>query len=334
MKRTLGQSLVELLLVLGVVAASAGIVYGVYRGVSRAHAQAEARQQAQDVIQRIQDAFLAQSNYAGLTQERALAEGLFGKEADVVGGRVLVAPLGEVMVTPVDARVRGQVVDNAGFEIIFQDAPGELCPTLLLDAAKMARWVRVGGQRLDLDPGVALDPAMAAGLCAKETSRGRVRVALAFINERAGETLVACVPPQAPQQQAAPCPAGQTGQRLQQRTGQCTQAYGDVQWSAWATVSSTCQACPGPETGTHPCPPGQYGQQAVVRQFDCAAGDWGEWKVLTSTCQACPQPQTRVGTCLAGQAGHTLEKRLFDCSAGAWGPWVVQERHCSGVAVP
>lgn len=326
MKRNLGHTLVELLLVAGVITAATGVIFSVYRSVAAAGRQEQALAAAVEVIENVQNAFASHPNYRHLSQDLAYQQGLFGPDARLEQGRVLLPQLGEVMLSPVDVSIQGQTVNSGGFQLIFQSMPSQLCIPVGQALAQTATEMEVGDQKVRVD-NQGVDTSELTQACSQPSE---VRVAATFVNSGANEELVSCVAPDTHQEQTVGCPAGQTGTQLQRRDGHCPGPYGPVQWSAWTTIASHCTQCPPPESQTQPCLPGEYGQRQARREFNCAEKQWGPWVVLADTCQRCPtEPQTRQIPCPGSSGGFIHEERRFICLEGQWGPWAVRENQCT-----
>lgn len=326
-RRSLGMSLIELLLILGVMAAGSATVYASYQFVVGQHREDIALRQARDTIGRVTAAFMSTSNYQGLTQERAIEDGLFGTDVHVEQGRVLAPWGGELFLAPTPAHLpSGQTVANGGFSFTLQDVPAALCPQLASSLVNARPRLSINQRAVALDndglPNVA---AIATACGSQKTST----VVLTFDKPNAADGLQECVVPSGDQRRSVPCGDGLAGTREQERQASCPQRYGDVQWTAWQETSNSCTSCPSPETQTIGCGPNQYGQRQQQRSFDCAQNRWNDWTTQTDTCQACPsQDEQRTVACPSGSAGTIVEKRIFVCLLGQWGQWQEYERRC------
>lgn len=158
-----------------------------------------------------------------------------------------------------------------------------------------------------------------------------------------------------------PCPAGQGGQIIEQRSSTCD-AAGNQVWGAWIETSRTCTAScvasgtcctPDRQTRTVACSSGSFGGPVDQEQTSsCASATatpaWGGWFDVSGTCTLCPsasaETQTRLvgasGTCPSGQTGSitwdaeeiSTRSVSYDCSSGptslpapavgAWSSWM------------
>lgn len=326
MKRSLspsrGYGLVELLLVLGICAAGMASVYGIYRVVAGGHKQDVTVQWAQATIVKVTEAFSSLPNYRELTQDRAIAEGLFGKEAQIEQGRVIGPWGGEARLISKPAEVHGQIVEDAAFSLEMLNIPSEQCAPLVSSLASSNFDLMVNEQ--SVGTGKNLDVALTGHLC----SRPRSTVSITQVRSDASTGLRLCTQPTEPQYRTVTCGAGMAGERQEERTGWCAGTYGEPTWSPWAVVEDNCQPCPGPETQFAACPPGEFGQVYQRRSFDCPANKWGNWETTSSNCQPCHEDEYRVVGCPSGAAGQIKERRVFYCNNQTWSGWQPVENTC------
>lgn len=321
--RSRGLGLIELLLVLGVATAAMAAVYGLYRVVAGNNRQDVAVGWVEDTATRVTQAYASAPNYRHLTQETAMAEGLFGRETFVEEGRAVGPWGGEARLGPVPAVIDGQSIEDAAFRLTLADVPGDLCTPLVSSLASSNAQLAVNGQ--GVGRGMDLDVGQAASYC----DQAPAEITLTFVRADAHSGLQACEPPSGPQQREVPCDApGQTGARVEQRDGHCMGAYGEVSWGPWSIVESHCVPCPADETRTTGCAAGEYGAVSQTRSFDCEANEWGPWQTTGSTCAPCPPDETRIVPCPKGQTGVHRERRTFYCSTGTWSNWVTQSNTC------
>ena len=309
-----GYTLVELLLVFGVMTAGVAVIFGVSQLVGASQKQDETAAWARATSERVAVAFASASNYRHLSQQQAIEDGLFGPEATVEQGRVRGPWGGEVALTSAPAQLHGRLVEHAAFALVLRDIPADMCAPLATSFAQVSGTVAINGR--EVGGGGEIDVGQVGMACAQASSE----LQLTFVRADASEGLTRCLAPNAPQQQSVACPSGMTGERIQQREGRCTGAYGEVQWSPWAFASETCAPCPSPETRVQGCPPRQYGSQQQQRSYNCEANGWNAWEITQDSCEACPEDEERRVACPGG-AGEQLEKRRFHCTLGEWGPW-------------
>lgn len=136
------------------------------------------------------------------------------------------------------------------------------------------------------------------------------------------------------------CPAGQTGQILQERTlDTCAGSY-----TPWTTVSSNCQATPtasctpASEERTLACGGGMTGSIREIRSSSCpsptAAPVWSSWQAVSNTCSGngtcLPQRESGPIPCATGYYGPLAgnRERFLNCAsssaqASSWTAWTV-----------
>lgn len=320
--RSRGQSLVELLLVVGFVTLAMASIYGLYRLVTGNSHHQETVTWVQATSSNISQAFASESNYQHLTQQRAIEDHLFARNTTVEEGRAIGPWGGEAQVVPRAALIQGQSVDNAAFDLILNAIPSSFCATLASSLVPLKTPVAINGQ--SVGSGQDLDTARAAQLCDQPLSM----VTVTFARTDASSGLPLCEAPTQPQQRTVACGSGLTGERKEQREGRCLGPYGEPTWSSWSLVEDDCSACPPPETQTAACSPGEFGQRLQKRTFDCPNNRWGEWQTLQENCQPCLPDETQVVACPAGQSGQVQQRRTFYCNSGTWGAWVNETSTC------
>lgn len=327
-RRSLGMGLIELLLVLGAIALGSAVVYGSYQFVVSKHREEVALRQAKDTIVRVTTAFMAAPNYQGLTQERAIEDGLFGPEVQVEQGRVVAPWGGELFLSPSTATLaNGQTVANGAFTFSLTNVPAALCPQLASALVNVRPSLTINNRPVALDnDGLPSVAGMATACGASNTTSTLV---LTFDKANAADGLQECMVPSSNEHRSVPCGDGLAGTREEERQATCPQRYGDVQWSAWQETGNSCSSCPSPETQTVGCGPNEHGQRQQQRSFDCSNNRWNDWTTVSQTCQTCPtDDEERVVACEAGNPGQIIERRSFICVLGQWGPWQVRERQC------
>lgn len=154
-------------------------------------------------------------------------------------------------------------------------------------------------------------------------------VELANTCQAAPAVVATCLP--TTEQRVQPCPAGQGGQQIQERSSSCASPTASPTWGSWNTISNNCTASCA-STGTccvpvretrsmsNQCPAGTYGTSGTQEERfrSClnatTAGSWTAWTVQStnSTCNACPpsamdsqaQWVARTRACAAGEVGQ------------------------------
>jgi len=322
-----GYGLVELLLVLGAIAVGSATIYGFYRVVLSQHQENQALSQIRDTIGRVSTAYLSTANYAGLTQERAIEDGLFGKSVTIEQGRAIGSWGGEIGVAPMPTTLpSGQTVPNGAFGLTLEAVPGWLCSQVTSALANARPRLLINGQSIGFDTNGLVDIGALTQQCsANPTST----ITLVFDKPNASDSLQRCLLPSGAQKRTVPCGDGQAGTREEERTASCPQAYGDVQWGSWQETGNSCTSCPSPETQITACGPGEFGERQEQRSFDCSHNQWNPWTVQRSTCQPCPTvDEERIAACPAGQRGQLIQRRTFICTQGEWGQWQTQDNQC------
>ncbi len=321
--KTRGYGLMELLLVVGASAVAMAAVYGLYKVVAENNRQDNTVQWVEATVVKVTEAFASASNYQALSQDRAIEEGLFGKEAQVEEGRVIGPWGGEAQLIPRSAQIQGQTVDYAAFSLVLNDVPSNLCAPLVSSLASSQAELTVNQQ--PVGTGKELDIGRSGEFCAQPLSQ----ISLTFVRSDASSGLRMCTPPTEPQEQTVNCGEGLAGTRLERREGHCAGSYGEPTWSAWAVVEDNCAPCPGPETQTAACPPGEFGQVYQRRSFNCPENQWGEWETLNASCQPCLEDEFQTVACPAGQVGEIRQRRTFYCTSQTWGSWMTVSSTCS-----
>lgn len=320
-----GFGLIELLMVLGVITVGMSSVYGVYRVVHSAQKSSADATEIQAMADRIAAAYVSSPNYRLLNQQVAIDQNLFGPRVRIEEGRAMGSWGGEVRVATLPATIQGQSVNDAAFSLTLTNVPSDACMDLAPRMAKNGAEVRVNDQTLFQAHLHQADPSLVGQLCGQANT---VTMSFVYARQESSSGLVACQPPDAPQEQTVPCSALLTGSQIQRRTGHCEGAYGNIVWSEWTTVGGQCVPCPVSDFRTAACLPGQFGSESQIRLYDCAKQKWGDWETQSSTCQACPSDQTEAVACPTGSK-TTTRTRSFDCSKGEWGPWFVKLNACS-----
>ena len=105
----------------------------------------------------------------------------------------------------------------------------------------------------------------------------------------------------------SPCPAGQGGQILEERTGSCA-ANGNRTWSDWKTISNSCTATCA--TNGSCCQVSRRPPQVQVQQ--CAIGSWGSVSITLQQSSRCPSP---TGPAVWDASGWKELSRSGGCSA-------------------
>lgn len=345
-----GVSLMELLLVAGVIAAGTAIVFNVYQNVNAASKVDAEGESLRALTKNILDSYSASADYSSLTTERAIEDGLFPNTMMSDGTGEPVSTWGKpVRVVATDINRDGANLENWGFVIAYDDVPSKACVDLISQAGPEFNDIRVEGTSIGV--GANLNVTQMGQLCNRATGADVQFVfeRRALQNEGGALTLCSDSLPTDAETQVVACPAGQYGLVNQSRSAFCVSSYGSFQWTPWATTSQTCSPCPAPEsrvnTRTVACPTGQNGvwtqSRNETRSANCPLPGpngpselttWNSWTATTSwatvtnTCaNICvlpsPSSETRwVGqsaTCPTGQAGHNTwereERRLASC---------------------
>lgn len=345
-----GVSLMELLLVAGVIAAGTAIVFNVYQNVNAASKVDAEGESLRALTKNILDSYSASADYSSLTTERAIEDGLFPTTMMSDGTGEPTSIWGKpVRVVATDINRDGASLENWGFVIAYDDVPAKACVDLISQAGPEFNDIRVEGTSIGV--GANLNVTQMGQLCNRATGADVQFVfeRRALQNEGGALTLCSDSLPTDAETQVVACPAGQYGLVNQSRSAFCVSSYGSFQWTPWSTTSQTCSPCPAPEsrvnTRTVACPIGQDGvwtqSRDETRSANCPLpgpngpselttwNSWtatSSWATVTNTCaNVCvlpsPSSETRwVGqsaNCPSGQAGHNTwereERRLASC---------------------
>lgn len=351
-----GVSLIELLLVAGVIAAGTAVVFNVYQNVNAASKVDAEGESLRALTKNILDSYSASTDYSSLTTERAVEDGLFPRSMMSDGTGEPTSTWGKpVRVVATDIDRDGSTLSNWGFVIAYEDVPSKACVDLISQAGPEFNDIRVEGTSIGV--GASLNVSQMGQLCNRAGGAD-----VQFVFERraiqtAGGALTLCSDslPSAPETQVVSCPAGQYGLVNQSRSAFCVSSYGSFQWTPWTTTSEACSPCPAPEnrinTQNLSCPTGQDGIWTQTREERRTANcplpgpngpseltSWNSWTAVTAwatatnTCApicVLPTPSTELQwtdqsqACPPGQAGHNKwqrqETRTASCPALAPG---------------
>ena len=338
-----GVSLIELMLVAGVIAVGTAAVLLVYQNVSASSKLNNESKNLSDLTQKITTSYAASGNFSGLTTESAQQENLFPSAMVASGSNEVTSGWGTpVRVLATSVNINGVSRNNGGFVIAYDRLPAKACVDLISDAAPRFGDIRVGGTSVGV--GANLNVGQVGELCNRAQGADVQFVYQpATTSLAAGDSLETCATnlPGAPETRVVACPAGQYGLVNQSRSAFCSSYYGSYEWTPWSTVSQNCAACPAPETRTSTqtlsCPTGQLGtwQQTRTEQriADCPKpgpngpsetfswGSWtgtSAWSTSVNTCApicVLPNPSTETrwtsqsAACPTGQSGHNTWER-------------------------
>lgn len=343
-----GVSLMELLLVAGVIAAGTAVIYNVYQNVNAASKVDNESGNLRALTKNVMDSYSASEDYGSLTTERAMQDKLF-PNLMMSSGQPTSSWGKPVRVLATDISRNGSTLQNWGFVVAYDDVPAKACVDLISQAGPEFNDIRVEGTSIGV--GANLNVARMSQLCNRSDGAD-----IQFVFERSALqnpdgalTLCSDSLPSAPETQVVSCPAGQYGLLRQSRSAFCSSSYGSFQWTPWSTTSQTCSPCPAPETRvstqTLTCPTGQAGVWTQSRNESRSANcplpgpngpseltSWNawtatsSWATVTNTCAPIcvlpsPSAETRwtaqSAACPTGQAGHNTwereERRTASC---------------------
>lgn len=338
-----GVSLIELMLVAGVIAVGSAAVLLVYQNVNATSKVSNESDNLRDLTQKITTSYASSGDFSGLSTESAQQESLFPSSMVSPGTNEVVTSWGTpVRVLATTVQINGTSRNNGGFVIAYDRLPAKACIDLISDAAPGFGDIKVGGTSVGV--GANLNVGQLGELCNRAQGAD-----VQFIYQPAttslagGGSLTTCAAsmPSAPETQTIACPAGQYGLVNQSRSAFCATYYGSHEWTPWSTVSQNCAPCPSPETRVNTqslsCPTGQLGTWEQTRNeqriADCPlAGpngptetfNWGSWtgtSAWTNSVNTCapicvlPTPSTETRwtpqsqACAPGQSGHNTWER-------------------------
>ncbi len=348
-----GVSLIELMLVAGVIAAGSAVVLAVYQNVNAASKAKDETSSLGELTQKINDSYTSVGSYSGLTTESALAENLFPAAMTRSNDGEVVSAWGTpVRVLATSVSINGSTRANGGFVVAYDRLPAKACVDLISDAGANFGDIKIQGTSVGV--GANLNIGQVGELCNR--AQGADVQFIYQPNTTAlseSGSLETCADglPGAPETQSVACPSGQYGVVSQSRSAFCASYYGSYEWTPWTTVSQNCAACPAPETRVSTqnlaCPTGQIGTWTQTRDeqrvADCPKpgangpsetyswSDWtgtSAWQTTTNTCApicVLPTPSTenrwtsQSTACPSGQSGHNTwereETRLATCPA-------------------
>lgn len=344
--RRLAFTLIEFMLT---VAAAMGISAVVYRQYSIAEASARTQKEtdlASDVSEGVLRTYTGESNFAGLSTSRAIADGLVPEQmVSADGSTINNAWGGTITLSGVD--VSGDT--DRGFQLVYTKVPGDACAKFVRRVAEDGQFDTVTVNTTSVMANRVLNiPALTAAC--NNSSTIDLRYTRGTPGQ-GGDQIEECVAPTAPEVRNTACGAGYTGSIVESRTGSCGGPYESVTWTPWTTDQNTCviicvvdPASPQTRTST-PCASGYTGTITERRTSSCPQATgypvWSGWTVTSNTCAAncvAPPAETRTSTpCASGFSGTITESRTAYCPAAtgayAWNAWTQTSSTCAANCV-
>lgn len=346
-----GATLVELLLVAGVIVSGTAIVLAVAHNTQVQSKRSQAQKDVQALQSRLLSGYRNQSNFDNITTESARADGLFPSSMlDPVNGQPRTPWGGAITIAGVSSP--GSSL-NDSLVVAMEDVPGRDCAETASSLAAGFSDIRVNG--ISVGAGGNLDVARLAEACSGRSSN---RLELFWNNPNASETSNWCVGDGTHQTRSLTCPPGQLGTIHESRVLSCPDLYADPVPGPWTEVSNTCAPecvvpSPAVQTQERPgpsCPAGQLGEIVESRTltYSCPAPTgspdiaYSAWTVSSNTCAPIcntPMPKTdhRTLSCPPGQLGEIIEEQVttYTCPAptgdptSTASPWTVVSNTCA-----
>ena len=297
-----GLALVELLLVVGIIAAATTAAVITYRVVDTNRKVADAIDSAVAVTENITASEAASGNFGGLTQAGAISQKIFPKNLLDTDGNPKNPWGGDILV--VSTAIDGTA--DWGAQITYDKVPSSGCTGFVTGAANSYYEIKVNGRVVRTKFG-KVNIGTLSSACNQENSTIQLIYAK---NSGAGvyTALTPCTVP-APQTQVVACPVDSVGTVTQTRSFTCTSPYGNASALPWTEVSNTCApACIAPPPTT------EQGSQTTA----CATG-----RVTPAGASTFPQTRQRSisYSCPTGLTSLTPP----DVNYGSWSSWTPTE---------
>ena len=346
-----GATLVELLLVAGVIVSGTAIVLAVAHNTQVQGKRSQAQKDVQALQSRLLAGYRNQSNFDDITTDSARADGLFPSSMlDPVDGQPRTPWGGAITIAGVSSP--GSSL-NDSLVVALEDVPGRDCVETASSLASGFSDIRVNG--ISVGAGQALDVGRLAEAC---SGRSGNRLELVWNNPNASATSGWCVGDGTYETRSLTCPPGQLGTIHESRLLSCPDLYADAVAGPWTEVANTCApecVVPNPAVQTQEragpsCPAGQLGEIVESRTltYSCPAPtgspniDYSAWTVSSNTCAPiceAPMPETdsRTLSCPTGQLGEIIEEQVttYICPAptgsptSSKSPWTVVSNTCA-----
>lgn len=346
-----GATLVELLLVAGVIISGTAIVLAVAHNTQVKNKRAQAQQDIQTLQSRLLSGYRTQSNFDDITTASAMADGLFPSSMlDPISGQPRTPWGGAITIAGMSSP--GSSL-NDSLVVALEDVPARDCAETASSLASGFSDIRVNG--ISVGAGGGLDVGRLAEAC---SGRSGNRLELVWENPNASETANWCVGDGTYQTRTLSCPPGQLGTIHESRVLTCPDLYADPVPGPWVEMSNTCApecVVPSPPVQTEEragpsCPAGQLGEiiESRTLTYSCPAPTgspdiaYSPWSVSSNTCAPicqAPQPETdyRTLSCPPGQLGEIVEEQVttYTCPAPTGdptfsrSPWTVVSNTCA-----
>lgn len=134
--KTRGQSLVELLLVIGVVVLAGVPIAQMAQSAYRGAKVSDARKTLAEIVQNLEDGIGSRQSYFGLDNDLVVSQKLAPRA---------ISPLGELETTYGALTVAPYGALNDGFRLTLEGVPQTHCVDLVAALAPMAKEIRMGG---------------------------------------------------------------------------------------------------------------------------------------------------------------------------------------------
>lgn len=324
--RQKGITLIEILLVAVIVAASIVGVFMFSKNTRLTAAVSAEQAQVEQTVKTLQGLFANQPNYGSLSasylNDKASGSGLVFRED--ANGIVLDSKVGEgrvvVRVQPAnvsfpptgDPVAVHPATDGNAFAISYSNLSTKECVNLTSAVAGSSVLAHAKASSSAAHQIVAMrgkvsdnkDDILAG--CATPTSAPTASLVMYF---QGSKSAGAALPPSTPLPQCRPvretqstgCPAGQSGSIVQERVGNCTGPGNSLEYTAWTTIEDTCALDPT-------LPPDETPDPIVE---DCAETTF-----------------TRSTACPGTDIGQIVEARTVNSCDGTSTPWTEVSRTC------
>lgn len=135
-RKTRGQTLLELLLVIGVIVVAGVPIAQMAQSAYRGAKISDVRKTVAELVQNLEDGIGSRQSYHGLDNDLVISQKLAPRAISPSGG--LETTYGPLAVEPYGSR-------NDGFRITLEDIPASHCADLVAALAPLAKEIRMGG---------------------------------------------------------------------------------------------------------------------------------------------------------------------------------------------
>lgn len=338
MKKNIGVSLLEVMIVVAASVVLSLMVYGIYRVAFAAQKGLEESTAASQLTEAIVRSYDSLPNFTTLSTQQVIDDNILPK-GFTSSGNTIYGPNGAQIAISSET-IQGTA--GRGFSLNYQNVNQKICTDLASGALPLQRFISVTVGSTEVAPNGVVDEAKVATACAAAPTNVKL------VYERGGTGNIAaleqCVVP-APETREKSCAPGYMGKIIEKRTASCLGPYELPTWSDWVVDSDTCAIIcvtdpSSPQTrNTTACPTTHLGTIIEERVSSCPQQTgypvWSDWTVKSNTCAlkcVAPAPTVELDikrcTDKAGYTGNFSRTTTYNCpeATGAYdsvvGDWV------------